>query len=223
MGSWIEPLAVAYEPMFRVMLLSGAGGSWIENIMYKQEPTPVYPVISAFFHEPNLRADDPIMSFTQWSLEAADPQIYGAAMIRDPGAGASPRQVLMMQGIVDDYILPRIANSTSLSFGLDLAGVELDTENDPRLAGELPVGPLLPLDGRRAIALPAMSNVALGGGSGSVTGVLTQHMSDGIEDGHEVVFQTDPPKHEYQCFLTSWLATATPYVATDASRDAPCP
>jgi len=128
----------------------------------------------------------------------------------------------MMQGIVDDYILPRIANSTSLSFGLDLAGVELDTEADPRLAGELPVGPLLPLDGRSTIALPAMSNVALPGG-GSVTAVLTQHLEDGIEDGHEVVFQTDPPKHEYQCFLASWLATGAPSVATDAGRDALCP
>jgi hypothetical protein len=225
MGSWIEPLAVAFEPMFRAVLMSGAGGSWIENIMYKQEPTPVYGLISTFFHEPDLRADDPIMTFTQWSLEAADPQIYGPAIIRDPAAGASPRHVLMMQGIVDDYILPRIANATSLSFGLDLAGVEHDTEDDPRLAGELPIGPLLPLDGRKMIALPAMANVAIGGGGGggSVTAVLTQHPEDGIEDGHEVVFQTDPPKHEYQCFLASWLATGTPYVATDAPRDALCP
>jgi len=51
---------------------------------------------------------------------------------------------------------------------------------------------------------------------------VTQHHEDGIEDGHEVMFQTDVPKHEYQYFLASWL-TGTPSVPADASRDAPCP
>jgi hypothetical protein len=67
------------------------------------------------------------------------------------------------------------------------------------------------------IALPAELDL------GSATGVVTQHLEDGIEDGHEVMFQEDPPKHEYQCFLASWLTTGAPSVATDASRDAPCP
>jgi len=220
MGSWIEPLAVAFEPVFRVVLMSGAGGSWIENIMYKQKPTPVYEAVAALLHDNDLRADDPIMMFAQWALEPADPQVYGRAIVREPVTGAQPRQVLMMQGIVDDYILPNIANSTSLSFGLDLAGSELDTGADPRLAGELPVGPLLPLvplDPRGVIALPVARN------AGEVTAVVTQHPEDGIEDGHEVVFQTDVPKHEYQCFLASWLATGVAGVPADASRDAPCP
>jgi hypothetical protein len=224
MGSWIEPLAVSAEPMFRVVLMSGAGGSWIENIMYKQKPTPVYEAIATFLQDGMLTADDPVMTFAQWALEPADPQLYGLAVVREPTAGAAPRHVLMMQGIVDDYILPRIANSTSLSFGLDLAGAELDTEADPRLADELAVGPLLPLvpvDARAAIGLPASANVH--GAAGTVTAVVTQHPEDGIEDGHEVVFQTDVPKHEYQCFLASWLATGMPSVPTDAARDAPCP
>jgi hypothetical protein len=220
MGSWIEPLAVAFEPAFRVVLMSGAGGSWIENIMYKQKPTPVYAAIAALLHDPDLRADDPIMMFAQWALEPADPQVYGRAIVREPVSGAARRHVLMMQGIVDDYILPNIANSTSLSFGLDLAGTELDTANDPRLADELPVGPLLPLvplDARAVIALPASAN------ANGATAVVTQHPEDGIEDGHEVVFQTDVPKHEYQCFLASWIATDVPSVPADATRDAPCP
>jgi pimeloyl-ACP methyl ester carboxylesterase len=209
MGAWIAPLAAAAEPMVKALVLSGAGGSWIENILYKKQPVDTKPVISSILHELDLRADDPVMSFSQWALESADPQVYGAAN--------RGRHVLMVQGIVDDYILPRIANATSLSMGLDLAGPELDTIDDPRLAGELPVGPLLPLDGRAAIALPASNNAS------GATAVVTQHMEDGLEDGHEVLFQEDVPKHEYQCFLASWLATGVPSVPTDASRDAPCP
>jgi hypothetical protein len=179
-------------------------------------------VIATLLQESDLKSDDPMLTLAQWALEPADPQIYGASIVREPPAGAGPRHVLMVQGVVDDYILPRIANATSLSFGLDLAGTELDTEADPRLDDELPVGPLLPLTGRATIGLPAAFNVMLDDGR-HATAVVTQHLEDGIEDGHEVLFQTDVPKHEYQCFLASWLATGTPSVPIDASRDAPCP
>jgi hypothetical protein len=47
-------------------------------------------------------------------------------------------------------------------------------------------------------------------------------MGDGIEDGHEVIFQTDPPKHQYRCFLQSWLS-GVPKVPPDDVADAPCP
>jgi hypothetical protein len=221
MGAWIAPLAAADEPLFGATVLSGAGGSWIDNIIYKQLPLAPLPIIEDLLRVYSLNADDPVLSFSAWSLEPADPQVYGAYIVREPPAGTPPRQVLMIQGIVDDYILPRIAEATSLSFGLDLAGAELDTEDDPRLAGELALGPLLPLNGRSALTLPAQSNVTTS--AGTATAVVTQHMGDGIEDGHEVMFQTDPPKHEYQCFLASWLATGAPSVPTDASRDAPCP
>jgi hypothetical protein len=219
MGSWIEPLAAAFEPMFGALILSGAGGSYIENILYKQQPTPPYPTVVALLHVDTLLADNPMMTMSQWALEPSDPQVYTRAITRE--SPTTPRHVLMIQGIVDDYILPRIANATSLSIGLDLAGTEIDTENDPRLAGELALGPLLPLDGHTSIALPAESNITVA--SDVATGVVTQHLEDGIEDGHEVMFQEDPPKHEYQCFLASWLATGKPSVDTDADRDAPCP
>jgi len=221
MGAWIAPLAAAIEPMFGAMILSGAGGSWIENIMYKQKPAAPHDVIATLLHESDLRADDPMMTLAQWALESADPQVYGSAIVHEP-AGGAPRHVLMVQGLVDDYILPRIANATSLSFGLDLAGAELDTDADPRLAGELALGPLLPMIDRAAIGLPAHANVHLADGR-VATAVVTQHHEDGLEDGHEVLFQTDAPKHEYQCFLASWLATGMPSVPVAAARDAPCP
>jgi len=220
MGAWIAPLAAADEPLFGALILSGAGGSWIENIMWKQHPTPVYPVVSALIREIDLRADDPVLSLAQWGLEPADPAIYGRAIVAAPPAAGGPRQVLMEQGIVDNYILPNIANATSLSIGLDLAGTEHDTEADPRLAEQLALGPLLPLVGRQAVALPAAGNVHVS--SGPVTAVVVQHLEDGVEDGHEVVFQLDGPKHQYQCFLASWLAGAAS-VPVDDARDAPCP
>jgi hypothetical protein len=220
-GAWVSPIAAAHEPLFKALILSGAGGSWIANIMHKKKPVAPYAVIATLLRVFELRSDDPVMTFIQWALEPADPQVYGNAIVRAPPAGTDPRHVLIAQGMVDNYILPRIANATNLALGLDLAGPELDTASDPRLADQLAIGPLLPLVDRDVIALPASANVTIDGRS--ATAVVVHRPEDGIEDGHEAFFQTDAPKHAYQCFLASWRATGTPSVPVDALRDAPCP
>ena len=66
-----------------------------------------------------------------------------------------------------------------------------------------------------------VGNLTVGGKK--VTAVVVQHPEDGIQDGHEVVFQTEPPKHQYRCFLASFAAGKTPVVPPDAAADAPCP
>lgn len=198
MGATIGPLTMAAEPAYGALLLSGAGGSYIENIVYKRKPFAPEPVVGLLIGQGiELRTDDPVLSFAQWALEPSDPQVY------DPMV--TGRHVLMMQGIVDNYILPRIANTTTLSLGLDLAGEAADDTGDPRLEGQTPISPLLPLVGRDVIALPASGN------GDDVTAVVTQHIEGPIEDGHEVVFQTDLPKAQYRCFLATWL-TGMPVV-----------
>jgi hypothetical protein len=218
-GSTIAPLALSYEPRFRAAILSGAGGSWIENVVYKQKPLPIRPLaeIVLGYAANTLSAHDPVLTLVQWAAEPADPQVYDRRVLREPATDATPRHVLMFQGIVDHYILPRIANTTSLSLGLDLAGEPLDTEPLPDLVGQTPLASVLQFSGGANIDLPASGNRP-----GGVTAVVVQHPSDGIEDGHEVVFQTDPPKHQYRCFLESF-ARGTPVVPVGAGADAPCP
>ena len=64
-----------------------------------------------------------------------------------------------------------------------------------------------PQPGARAqIDLPASGN------HGGSTRVVVQHLDDGIEDGHEVVFQRQEPQVQYRCFLESWLDAGTPRV-----------
>jgi len=68
--------------------------------------------------------------------------------------------------------------------------------------------------GRGVVGLPSEANVMVDG-YGGVTGVVVQHLEDGIEDGHEVVFQTDLPKIQYQCFLKT-LRSGVGYVPAAA-------
>src|SRR5262249_43536306 len=109
-------------------------------------------------------------------------------------------------------------NSTSLSTGLDLAGDALDATNaEEQMLMQTSITKLLPYSGHKQITLPASGNAA----GGMATAVVVQHNGDSVEDGHEVVFQTEPPKHQYRCFLESF-ARGVPTVPTDAPADAPC-
>jgi hypothetical protein len=214
MGATIAPLSLAFEPRFLAGILSGAGGSWIENVIYKQKPLAVKgiaEILVGIAGEGELTEHDPVLSMFQWAGEAADPPVYAARV--------TPRHILMMQGIVDHYIMPPIADAASLSLGLDLAGEALDAKT-PEVASLAPLGPLLDLAGRRAIALPASANVD-GPLGVKVTAVVTQHPEDGVEDGHEVVFQTEAPKRQYRCFLEG-LAKGTPVVPAPGGELDPC-
>jgi hypothetical protein len=227
MGATILPLAAALEPSFGAVILSGSGSSWIQNLLYKTLPLNVKPAIEAFLQYDTAAGQqitefDPAVSMFQWAIESADPQVYDYRLVREPIAPASPRQVLMFQGIVDHYILPDIANATTLTLGLDLAGQEIDTSSQEP-AGQTPVSTLLPLVGKGNVTYPVANNLTEQSGSStvSVTGALVQAPGDGIEDGHEVMFQTEGPKHQYQCFLESLLA-GSPTIVAPAGVDAGC-
>lgn len=112
MGATIAPLVLAIQPRYRAAVLSGAGGSWIANIVHKKKPLEVAPLAEAIlgYRNRRLHMHDPALSLLQWAGEAADPPIYAAHIIRKPWSGA-PRHVLMFQGIADTYILPPMANA----------------------------------------------------------------------------------------------------------------
>jgi pimeloyl-ACP methyl ester carboxylesterase len=223
MGAWIAPITLAWEPLYGAAVLSGAGGSYIANVMDKIKPLHVRPLAEILLDYNmdgrSLDAHDPALTLVQWAAEPSDPQVYARQIITQPVAGAAPRHVLMLQGIVDHYILPSIANATSLSLGLDQAGPARDADDpEEQMLGQVALGVRLPLIGRTQIALPVSGNL----GGGAVTGVVVQHTADGLEDGHEVMFQTEPPKHQYRCFLSSFKL-GVPTVPADGAADAPCP
>src|SRR5262249_33858558 len=143
MGAWIAPLSLAVEPRFGAAVLSGAGGSYVANVMDKIKPVHVKPyaeiLLDYNMDQRSLDAHDPALTLFQWATEPSDPQVYARSIVREPAAGETPRHVLMLQGIVDHYILPSIANATSLSLGLDAAGPLYDAGSAEETAlGQVP-------------------------------------------------------------------------------------
>lgn len=214
MGGWIAPIAMSHSGKFESAILSGAGGSWIANVVYKQSPLEVRPIAEQLLGyqriDRTLDVHDPALTLLQWAGEAADPQVYGVL------AMTPPRNVLMIEGIVDTYILPPIANTTALSLGLDLAGAALDA-SDPRLVEYTPLVALLPEAGAEQRALPTTGNRE------GRTAVVVQAPGDDIEDGHEAMFQTPGPKHQYRCFLESLAASGVPTVVVAGAEWDACP
>lgn len=202
-GATIAPLAAAVTPRYRALVLSGAGASWIRQIVYKQSPTPLLPIASVLFGYGFARETfehDPMLSLMQWGGEPADPLVYGP-MLRD-------RHVLVFQGVLDTYIPPPVSNPVALSLGLDLAGEALDRS----LSGYRSLLDDLPRSGRGQVALPAQAN------DEGLTRVLIQHPEDGIEDGHEVLFQQPAARAQLECFLRT-LRNGAPVVG----RENDCP
>jgi fermentation-respiration switch protein FrsA (DUF1100 family) len=211
MGATIAPLVAALEPAYRAMILSGAGASWIANVIFKESPLHVRPLAEGLLgynaQGHTMTEHDPVLALLQWAGEPADPQVYARLVVNEPLG--EPRQVLMFQGILDTYIPPPVANALSLALGVDLAG-EARAERLPEFR---PVAPLLPHAGRGLNELPVSGNLA----AGAVTAVVVQHEEDGVEDGHEVVFQSAAPQLQYRCFLES-LRDGVPRVpASDAA------
>jgi hypothetical protein len=219
-GAWIAPLVLATEPSYGAAVLSGAGGSFIANLVDKQKPQqvrPIFEILLGFPASRTLERHDPALTLLSWAVEPADPQIYAGSIVHAPAAGPRARSVLMLQGIVDHYILPSIANATSLALGLDEAGPAYDASDaELQMLDQPSLGPLVPLVGRSMTPLPATANI-----DAQTTAVVVQHPGDSIEDGHEVMFQTDAPKHQYRCFLASWLA-GVPKVPRDGAASDPC-
>lgn len=212
MGATIAPIAMAYEPRFKAAILSGSGGSFIANALYKQKPLPVRRLAELMFGYTwrlySMSQGDPALSMIQWAMEPADPPLYG---------GLARGHVLMFQGIVDHYILPPMANATSLALGLDLAGPELDRQH-AELLEFTPYSDVAKLVQRGVRPYPVEGNVEREDGS-RATAVVVQGLDDGLQDGHEVVFQTPGAKYQYRCFLSTFAAGSPRIVAPQDSVD----
>ena len=81
---------------------------------------------------------------------------------------------------------------------------------------------MLPFSGRKKIDFPVKGNRTHADGSVS-TAIVAQWPSDGVEDGHEVIFQRQEPKYQYRCFLKAFAAGDVPSVPAGIASDAVCP
>jgi hypothetical protein len=197
MGATVAPLAAANMPVLDLLILSGAGGSWVENVLHKLQPLPTRPIAEALlgYRAGTLSEWDPVLNLLQAAGEQADPQAWAPLL-----AERSDLDILMIQGIADTYILPPIANALSLPLGLTLGGDVIESL-EPESAAFLSYLDMNPL------AVPPQSPLPITRTTGPLR-VLVQHQEDGVEDGHEVAFQRGDARRQIRCLLLSGVVVA---------------
>lgn len=213
MGASIAPLTAAFEPRYRALILSGAGGSWMENILHKLSPLPTRGIAESLLAYPargiTLTEADPMLGFLQWAGEEADAQVYAPLLVGEPAIGGA-RHILMFQGIVDTYIPPPVANTLTLGLSIDVAGTFRDSDISA-IEGYRSIETLLPLTGGVLAPLPLTGNMD------GTTAAVVQLDEDGIEDGHEVMWQRTDARLLVSCFLSTMAETGTPTIVDPAS------
>lgn len=191
-GSTLGGAVIPLEKDVRGGVLSGAGGSWVYNLLLAEAPVRLKAVASlllALDPDDELdRFDAPITLF-QTAFEEVEMANWGRAQFHGALAQGDAKDLLLLGGITDPGHFPRMITSYAMAVGMDVAAPAAE----PSVVSELA------LLGRSEIALPARGNVQLQNGQ-TATAVALQRDAKGL-NGHHVAFEFDDVKHAYGCFI----------------------
>ena len=210
MGGMYTNMVGAVEPRFGALVPTGAGGFW--NLMILQ--TSLVPGARALLGTA-LGLDDATLVFVHPALDAlalgweiADPLVYMARLGRRPLPGMPVRHVYEPVGKDDENFPNEIYDACALAYGNEQAG----TAVWPTLQSTLAIDAL---DG--VLSYPVKGNL------GGKTRVVVQFPGDGIISSHYLYRQNPGVKHQYGCFLESYLRDGVPTVPAPGAITDPCP
>jgi hypothetical protein len=210
MGGMYTNMIGATEPRYGALVPTGAGGYW--NLMILE--TATIPGARSLLGTA-LGVDDSQLVFLHPGLDAmalgweiAEPLVYMARIARRPLPGAAARHVYEPVGKDDVYFPIDVYDAAALAYGNQQAGPEIWPSMQQALG----------VDKLSGIATyPVKANRA------GKTRVVVQYMGDGIIDSHYLYRQSAEVKHQYGCFLESYVRDGVPTVPAPGGLLDPCP
>jgi len=197
-GSTMGGLVIPTEPGISAGMLSGAGGTWLQELTIAESPVPYRALVHlllGYDAEDDVDVFDPPLTLFQTVMDPVDVTTWARHVSRDPLPGSAAKPLLLIEGVIDTYHFPRMVDAQGLAAGLDVIGPLVDPDAEGAYA----------LAGRGVIPAPASANA--GAGPGAVTGVTVQReQREGI-DGHHVPFEWGDVKYRYSCFFDSLART----------------
>lgn len=202
MGGMYTNMVGAIEPRFGALVPTGAGGYWNLMILDTKTVPGARELLATA-----LGVDDTTLSFIQPAMdvmalawEPAEPLVYMARL--------GDRHIYEPVGKDDSYFQTNVYDAAALAYGNQQAGDQVWPEMQQNLA-------LAHLDG--LLTYPVKANET------GKTRVVVQYMGDGIVDPHYIYRQLDAVKHQYGCFLESYLRDGVPTVPAPGGLTDPCP
>lgn len=205
-GASIAELVLAVDGGFRAGMVSGAGVSWIYNLIMKREPLPLASLFRLLSGDHELDAFHPLSALFQNLCDPAEAAYFAEHWLQKPLFDRPPLNVLILMGLYDQYFPPPMIDGLIVAAGVDLAGP----------IAYWPTLEALELSGGEVLPLPASDNVTVDGESS--TAIAVQFETPESVDGHYAPFYLPEAKHLYSCFFASLAATGKA-VAPDPASD----
>jgi hypothetical protein len=210
MGGMYTNMVGAVEPRFKALVPTGAGGFW--NFMILE--STIVPGARNLLGTA-LGVDDaslvflhPAMNTIALAWEPAEPLVYMSRINHRPLPGMHPHDVYEPVGMGDSYFPSDVYDAAALSYEHQEAGTAIWPAMQSALALEH-------LDGLQPYPVKANED--------GDTRVVVQYLGDGIVDPHYIYRQLDAVKHQYGCFLESYLRDGVPTVPPAGGLTDPCP
>lgn len=207
LGSYLAGMLAAVSPNWKGVILTGAGGSWVEFPFGPKVPIDLQLVIELMgvpFGEKLDRWHPLIMAF-DLGVGPADNTHYHRYILREPLPGRTPPHVFVIEGFKDLQVPTGLQRALVQAIGLDFVGT------DPGPSPDLQLLPILPVADLDLLSYPVSGNRTLTGGQ-TRTAVVVRYPEDGIREGHYVSFQLDAPKLQSRDFLSAIKAGTTPVI-----------
>ena len=184
---------MAANPAFSAGVLSGAGGSWLYNLVLKQTPASAELVKLLLGYQDGDVVDvfDPVLHLASTLWDPIEPMNQAPLWGREPALRTAPASMLVIEGVTDTYYLPKMVAALATAAQLDVVG---PTVEPLLVAGVTSVGGAqrtAPVSGNRAA------------GPTAYTHAVAQYAAAPGHNGHFVVFDQPPVKYQYVCFFAS--------------------
>ncbi|HSD91031.1 MAG TPA: hypothetical protein VLB44_26090 [Kofleriaceae bacterium] len=209
MGGMYTNLVSSVEERYGAIVPTGAGGFW--NLMILE--SEIIPGARSLLGTA-LGVDDaeltfvhPAMNVIALAWEIAEPIGAMARIARYPLPGLAVRNVYEPVGKDDVYFPTTVYDAAALAYGNQQAGMQVWTSMQDALG----------VDSLRGVlSYPVTAN------RDGKTRVVVQFEGDGIIDPHYIYRQLDAVKHQYGCFLETYLRDGVPTVPAPNLLGHPC-
>lgn len=213
MGGMYTNMLGATEPLIEAAVPTGAGGYWAFMVF----DTALVPAAGGLLGllidtKQPLGFMHPAFGMLELAFEPAEPMIYMPRLARRPLDGHPVRPIFDPVGAEDTYFDTTVYDAAALAYGHHQAGDEVWPAMQEALA-------LAGLDG--ILPFPVEQNRTSETTGDPYTGVIAQYPL-GISDGHYIAFEIEAVKHQYGCFLSSFVETGVGTVPKPADPGSPC-
>lgn len=206
LGSYLSGMLASTLDGFKGVVLTGAGGSWVEFAFGPKSPFDLQVLVELLalpFGEKLDRYHPLVLAFDS-GVGQADNTHYLRHLVREPLPGHTPPHVLVIEGYKDQQVATNLQRALALAIGVDFVGPDPGPTPDEQVLTALPYG------GLAHLPYPVQGNRTINGLTRTVT--MVRYPEDGIREGHYVSFQLDEPKRQIGEFLDAINAGTTPEV-----------